>query len=77
MFTVRVEAGFGEVRSLDSEGVFIQHYFTMDVDGLHRFVGLDLDALIPGKVGLKLFEKILIGIVDIIFQNDADGDSTF
>ena len=67
MFTVGVETRFGEVGGLDSEGVFIQHYFTMDVDGLHRLVGLDLDVLIPREVGLKLFEKILIGVVDIIF----------
>ena len=52
MFTIGFEAGFGEVRGLYSEGVFIQRYFTVDVGCAHRVIGLDLDVLVSREVVL-------------------------
>ena len=75
MFAIGFETWFGEIRGLDSESVFIQRYFTMHISGPHWFIGLDLEGLVPGKVGLQLFKEILIGIIDIIFQDDTNRDS--
>jgi hypothetical protein len=43
----------------------------------HRIIGLDVNMLLTGKSRLQLFEKVLICIVNVVFENDVERDFLF